>query len=44
MRIRNGAALLDHIQADDLHLTLTKGHHSYSTPPCLDVFNKTEAF
>ena len=33
--------LLDHIQADDLHLTLTKGaDHSYSTPPCLAVIQQ----
>ena len=33
--------LLDHIQADDLHLTLTKGaDHSYSTPPCLTVIQQ----
>ena len=33
--------LLDHIEADDLHLTLTKGaDHSYSTPPCLDVIRQ----
>ena len=33
--------LLDHIQADDLHLTLTKGaDHSYSTLPCLEVIRQ----
>jgi len=33
--------LLDHIEADDLHLTFTKGaDHSYSTQPCLDVIQQ----
>ena len=33
--------LLDHIETDDLHLTLTKGaDHSYSTPLCLDVIQQ----
>ena len=33
--------LLDHIQADDLHLTFTKGaDHSYSTPLCLTIIQQ----
>ena len=33
--------LLDHIQADDLHLTFTKGaDHSYSAPLCLAIIQQ----